>query len=325
MAEKKLVLIGPKPEDEAFARAAAAVAEMTVVPYSSVEGAIDGLKAETPAGVMLSVDSETDYQTFEKTIQDTIGLFSETLHANRMHFISPLEVHQLAFLFKSPLFGNLIYRNYKDPQDAGKRYGAVLKASTQDRVFGLSALVRPGVKVQTVKLSVSSQKPEALEAVKNYLLSAKFNARMASLITNAVDELLLNAIYDAPTDDLGKQLYNRLARSTVLKLEGKAEVQMQLAFDGNQVAISVMDQFGSLDKEKLLTHMSKYYGDEAYQLKTTVAGAGLGLATVFRSGASFFFASENGLKTETTIFFKRTDSYKDFKEQFRFLSTQFYF
>jgi len=176
-----------------------------------------------------------------------------------------------------------------------------------------------------VKLVSSTQKNDAVEAVKAYLLGAKFQARTASMIANAVDELILNAVFDAPVDELGKQIYARTARSTAIKLEGPNEVLLKIAFDGQYVAISVIDQFGSLEKSKFLSHVSKVYVDEQYQLRSTVANAGIGLATVFKSGGSFFFVSENRTRTECTVFFKRTVNFKESKEQFRFLSTQFYF
>ena len=53
--------------------------------------------------------------------------------------------------------------------------------------------------------------------------------------------------------------------------------------------------------------------------------SGIGLATVFRSGGSFFFVSESRNRTEVTVFFRKLDSFRDFKDQFKFISTQFYF
>jgi hypothetical protein len=74
-----------------------------------------------------------------------------------------------------------------------------------------------------------------------------------------------------------------------------------------------------------MAHISKVYTNEEYKVRSTVAGAGIGLATVFQSGGSFFFSSDNHVQTEVTVFFRRTDSYRDFKDQFKFLATQFYF
>ena len=176
-----------------------------------------------------------------------------------------------------------------------------------------------------VKLALSSQKQEAVEAIRTYLEAAKFNSRMATSIANAVDEILMNSIFDAPIDELGKPMYAQTPRSTVFELKGRQEVEMKVGFDGSYVAVTAVDHFGSLDKVKLMKHIAKIYTDEEYKVKTSVAGAGLGLATVFQSGGSFFFVSESRTRTEVTVFFKRTESYRDFKDQFRFISTQFYF
>jgi hypothetical protein len=80
-----------------------------------------------------------------------------------------------------------------------------------------------------------------------------------------------------------------------------------------------------LDKAKLLAHVTKVYTEEEYKIKTSQAGAGIGLATVYKTGGSFFFSSESRERTEVTVFFRKTDSYREFRDQFRFFSTQFYF
>src|SRR5690606_20434015 len=116
-------------------------------------------------------------------------------------------------------------------------------------------------KVQLVKLQLSTQKQDAVEAIKNYLIAAKFQSRMATVIANAVDELLMNAIFDAPVDDLGRPTHATTSRATQIQLEGPHAVEMQVGFDGKYVGITAIDMFGSLDKAKLLTHISKIYTD----------------------------------------------------------------
>jgi hypothetical protein len=54
------------------------------------------------------------------------------------------------------------------------------------------------------------------------------------------------------------------------------------------------------------------------------AGAGIGLASIFRSGGSICFACEKEVKTEVTVLFKKTDNFREFKDQFKFIATQFY-
>jgi len=279
---------------------------------------------ETPV-IMVDVSSATQYKQFELAIQNSVGIFSDKISANGIHFISSDDINEVNFLFESPIFGHYICRNYGDPLAAAKRYGYIVRATQKERAFGMKNLIHENTKIQTVIFQNTHQKQEGVEAVRNFLLSAKFKSRMAMTIANAVDELVMNAMFDAPVDELGTQIYSSTPRSTKIKLEGQNSVEMHVGYDGEYVAISAVDLWGSLVKLRLFSHITKRYIDEEYKVKTTVAGAGIGLATVFRSGGSFFFSSESQSRTEVTVFFKRTDNFKEFRNQFRFISTQFYF
>lgn len=324
---KSLILISKRPEDQAFATEVAMAAGLTLERAGDPrEGAQKIASNEDIAIVLADTSDEAQYQALEAAIQETVGLFSDRINSNCFHFISSESLENVQYLIQSPIFGHYILRNYGDNiARSGQHYGRIVKATLQDRAFGLSTLMKPGTKVQVVKLAQSSQKHDAVEAIKNYLVSAKFQSRMATVVANAVDELLMNAIFDAPVDDMGKHIYSSTPRTTLLKLEDKSAVEMHIGFDGEYVGVTAVDKYGSLDKAKLLSHISKIYTEEEYKVKTTVAGAGIGLATVFRSGGSFFFVSESRVSTEVTVFFRRTDNYREFKDQFRFISTQFYF
>lgn len=292
---------------------------------SAKEGAAI-LSKQDIAIVLADTSSSQQYQELETAIQDTVGLFSEKVNSNAFHFLSSEPLEKVDYLIQSPIFGHYILRNFgSDVGLSAVHYGHVVKATLSERSFGLASLLKPTAKVQVIKLASSKQKQEAVEAVKNYLVAAKFQSRMATVVANAVDELLMNAIFDAPVDELGKQAYATLSRSTQLQLTDKAAVELHVGYDGLYVGLTAVDLFGSLDKNKLLAHISKIYKQEEYKVRSAVAGAGIGLATVFRTGGSFFFVSENRVRTEVTVFFRRTDSFREFKDQFRFISTQFYF
>jgi hypothetical protein len=322
-----IILISARPDDQAFGAsvAATAQAELRVEPdpIKAAKLLLGGSGEGTV--IMADVSSEEIYKNFENAIQDTIGLLADRVNANAIHFLSSDPLEKVQYLVQSPLFGHFVLRHYGDPKAAGEHYGRIISATLANRAFGLKKLLKDGAKTQIVKLQVTSQKQDAVEAIKNYLLAVKFQSRMATTIANSVDEILMNAMFDAPTDDLGRPLYSLTARTTVIKLEAKAAVEMHVGFDGEYVGITALDNFGSLDKVKLLSHISKIYTEEEYKVRSSVAGAGIGLATVFRSGGSFFFVSESRHRTEVTVFFKRTDNFREFRDQFRFLSTQFYF
>lgn len=325
MTKKTLLLVSSVPEDQGFGTKVAEIADLDLIVEPDIRKAV--ARIGQGVGDVIFVDGSTEqcYREFETVVRDSLGLFSDRINANVIHWISTLDLQQVSYLFQSPIFGNYINRSYGNTDEAGTRYGFILRAALKDRAFGLENLLPDGTKIQTIKFESSRQKQEAVEAVKNFLIAAKFKSRMATVIANAVDELVMNAMFDAPVDQLGKQIYASTPRDTELKLEGRAAVEMRVGFDRHYVAISAVDSFGSLDKLKLFNHISKRYVEEEYKVRTSTAGAGIGLATVFRSGGSFFFTSEKSVRTEVTVFFKRTDNFREFKDQFRFISTQFYF
>ncbi len=322
---KTLLLISKFPEDIAFARTVAQVNNLEFKheadPATAIRMVGDGF------GDIIFADGSTEavYQSIELAIQEKIGLFSDRINANMIHWISGEDLQKVTYLFESPVFGHYISRTYGNPVEAGNRYGMLVQSTLAERAFGLKNVMSKGTRTQEVKFGNTKQKQEAVEAVKNFLLAAKFKTRMATVIANAVDELVMNAMFDAPVDALGKQIYVSTPRDKEMQLTGKSEVEMHVGYDSTYVAITAIDHFGSLDKLRLFSHISKRYVEEEYKVKTSVAGAGIGLATVFRTGGSFLFSSEKGVRTEVTVFFRRTDNFREFKDQFRFISTQFYF
>lgn len=322
----KLLVLSKRPEDQLFAQEVANLVDLSLEVVFTEKEAVEVIERDEAAVIFVDGSTEEQYQAFETAIQSRIGLFSDKVNANFIHYISGSDLQKVQYLLESPIFGHFISRNFdKEVREAATRYSMLLKATRMDRAFNLKNLVPEATKIQSIQFKNTSQKQQGVEAVKNFLLAAKFKNRMATVIANAVDELLMNAMFDAPVDSLGKPMYDTTPRDTAIELAGSHLVELMVAFDGNYVAVTAVDHFGSLDKAKLFSHISKRYIEEEYKVKNAVAGAGIGLATIFRSGGSFFFSSESRVRTEVTVFFKRAENFRDFKDQFRFISTQFYF
>ncbi|MFN7683861.1 MAG: hypothetical protein ACK5QT_00415 [Oligoflexia bacterium] len=322
---RSLILISSLPADAQFAAQAAATAGLALRTVKNPADAVKLIAVEE--GCVLLVDASTQelYAQFERSVQDTLGLFSSRLSANHIHYLSSAGIYEVPYLIQSPLFGSYIHRNFELDPHVGQHYGRLLAATVHDKAFGTEKLVKPGSRIQTIQLKMALQKQEAVEAVRNYLIALKFQSRMATVIANAVDEILMNAIFDAPVDQMGKSIYDSTSRATNFLLEGQRAVELHVGYDGQYVTLTAVDQYGSLDKNRLLAAISKIYTEQEYKVRSSVAGAGIGLASVFHSGGSFLFSSEQGSRTEVTVFFRRCESYREFKSQFRFLSTQFYF
>lgn len=280
--------------------------------------------AGTFAAIFVDGSDAGFYSKFETALQETVGLFSDRLNANQIHFFSNEPLHLTPYLVESPLLGHFILRKFENIEQSAQHYSRIVRVSGGDKEFGLASFFGPQAKIQTVKLLKSSQKQDAVEATRQFLIAAKFKARMATSIANAVDEILMNAIYDAPVDAMGKPLHVSAARTTELDLSGPSEVELQIGFDGTHIAISAIDLYGSLEKTRLMAHLARHYATDEYKVKGTKAGAGIGLATIFKMGGSVLFRAEAQTKTESTVIFERKDNHKTFKDQFKFISTLFY-
>lgn len=322
-----LLLVSNRPDDLIFANKIAEMAGLALLQTMDLDIITEVIKEKDLGAVLVDLGSEESFKAFEAAIHDQVGLFSDRLNSNRFHYISDLDLEEKKFLLESPLFGNFIYRKFGDAAKtikAGIRYSYVVKATLGERAFGIKNFFHPKSQLQTITMKRSTQKQQVVEALRGYLIKAKYPTRMANTIANAVDELIMNAIFAAPTDALGQRTFEHTPRDTDIPLEGKSSIEVSIAFDGVQVGVCATDQFGSVDKQKVLYHLSTLYKDEQYKMKLSVAGAGIGLATTFRNGGSLLFICEKNSKTEVCVIFERLDNIREFKDQFRYVINQFY-
>ena len=321
---KSILLISDQPDDATFlAEVVSEVqADLHIAP-NATEG-VNFLAEHDCAAIFVDVSKTKKLREFEFEAQKKFGLFSDRLQPNLIHFIGEGGIGNNRDAVMSPLFGNFYERFTKDIPDNGKYYGRFVKASESMSTHALGNFLSARGTVQTVVLTNTNQKQEAAEAVRQFLISAKIPARISNMIANAVDELLMNALFDAPCDAFGKALYSSTSRNESRELKPNEQVKMSIGFDGFYVGISVADSYGSVDRNRLLNHVSMNYRDQDYKMRLGQAGAGLGIATVFNSGATLIYHCEAQVKTEATLLYRACSSYREFKGQFKFFSAKFY-
>src|SRR5256885_17127529 len=98
-------------------------AGMTLQTVLKAQDCASMLQEETAKIILVDVSTQSLYEQLEKVVQDSVGLFSDKLSANAIHFLSAEQLENVQYLIQSPLFGHYVMRNYKDPKAAGRRYG----------------------------------------------------------------------------------------------------------------------------------------------------------------------------------------------------------
>lgn len=255
------------------------------------------------------------------------AFFPEELDLNKVHIIvDDLPNLDLKPYSNLPFCSNVIFRSYEkngiSAEECGTHYSRIVHGSQMKEINGIFDLVKDPSICSSKKITESLQKRFVAEGISSQLQKKSWHPKIAMILANAVDELIMNAIFDAPADQNGEQALGKVSRAIDIQLPVSNGVEIQTAFDGEYLIISVIDQMGTLDRPKLIKHLASNYGN----LMTVSrgegdAGAGLGLSLILKNGASLRFACCPKHKTEVTVFVKKENSYAKFREQFRFIST----
>ena len=111
-------------------------------------------------------------------------------------------------------------------------------------------------------------------------MQATRKARLrSSLRRNAVqvtEELLMNAMYQAPVDEAGVRIYADIEPRLRIRRKTPRPVSLRYAIHNKCFYISVRDRFGTLTKETVLRYIHKCLHSRQ-QIDGKTLGAGLGL------------------------------------------------
>jgi len=134
--------------------------------------------------------------------------------------------------------------------------------------------------------------------MESYFKQLGIRLRVLNKANMVVEELLMNAIYDAPVDAEGKELYNHLLRTEPVVLKPEEQGTLSYACDGLLLAVSVEDPFGALDRQTILDYLQSCYEGKAGTLNQSKGGAGRGLFQIMETADLVVMNVNPHLKTE---------------------------
>jgi len=172
-------------------------------------------------------------------------------------------------------------------------------------IFGLEKYVSWGVEIHSQPVTSSKQRPEVIALVDSYFEKVGVRRANRDRMRVVLEEMLMNAIYDAPADPQGNALYNHLPRTTELALKAEEQGVVRYATDGMLIAVSVQDPFGSLKGNTILRYLEHNYGDAASENADhqNKGGAGRGLHQIVENSDLVVFNVDPGKKTEVIALF----------------------
>jgi DNA-binding response OmpR family regulator len=159
-------------------------------------------------------------------------------------------------------------------------------------LFGVEKYLLWGTELHAHDILRASQRTHVVAQLAEAVRARGQSARVASMAMLVADELISNAVHNAPVDTSGAHVRKELARDLEIELGGRDAVTLRWGCDARYLAIEVNDQYGSLDRDTILRSLAKS------DVRESGGGAGMGISLSYRSCDHLVFNLSPGRRTE---------------------------
>ncbi|MCB0366567.1 MAG: cyclic nucleotide-binding domain-containing protein [Bdellovibrionaceae bacterium] len=172
-------------------------------------------------------------------------------------------------------------------------------------IFGLSKYLAWGVDIKSAPIIRSDERGKLIDQMDEYFSGLGIRSTIRERMRTVSEELLMNAIYDAPVDQDGKSMYNHISRNELVILDSAHIGRLQYATDGMLMAVSVSDPNGALSGLTILNYLEKCYGgaEGGHDEDASKGGAGRGIHQIIENADLTVFNIRPGSKTEVIALF----------------------
>jgi hypothetical protein len=175
---------------------------------------------------------------------------------------------------------------------------------TSGDIFGLEKYLNWGIEIKEIEIIDSKERQNVNDQVIEHLTELGIRSSVRTRCQVVIEELLMNAIYDAPVDNLGTPLHNFKARTEAVNLSADQSAKLRFATDGLYLAISVEDPFGVFKKETIFKYLeNNYFQNSEEHLSSGKGGAGKGLFMITESADLVIYNVSPRSKTEVIVLF----------------------
>ena len=171
-------------------------------------------------------------------------------------------------------------------------------------IFGIEKYLPAGTPVHYARLRDFVGRGRAIDTVLGYAEDVRMRRQVRTAIGAVCEELLMNALYDAPVDAAGKPMFADIDPHDRKDTRSPRPVSIRYAATENSFAVAVRDRFGRLAKNTILSYIEKCIHSPV-QIDRKTYGAGLGLYLVANAAASYVVNVAYGIATEVVCTFDR--------------------
>jgi hypothetical protein len=183
-----------------------------------------------------------------------------------------------------------------------EQLAAMRRRIVEDDVLGLERSMAPGTEIQRRVVDDHADKLRCLARLGAFLDQIDAPRRHREAIEQCVDEMVMNALYDAPLGTDGRPLFAGVPIRTRIAQRSAHGVIVQYAHDGRRLAVAVRDAFGTLERATVLAALHKCL-HAGRAIESRAGGAGLGLYLMLCSSTAVQLCVVPGVATEVTCMF----------------------
>lgn len=201
-------------------------------------------------------------------------------------------------------FSDLNHLIFQQPEPSFFMQRNLLVTSTKilsNDVFGIEKYLDWGVDIKETIITGNDSRRGALEQLDQDLIKSGLSTTVVRKAHHLADELLMNAIYDAPVDPQSKiPRYNHLTRDVSVELEPSEYARLRYGYDGTILALSIDDPFGGLKREIILKYLKACLEGQFGKINESEGkgGGGMGLYQIMTSSDLLVTNIKPGRKTE---------------------------
>lgn len=319
MSQNTIVLVSRNAIDYLFAEQVAKNLGVRFVQAKSKDELHEVLCANLGCFILWDYDSVLEKRREEAQLNsDLMHYFEKHRVWHRVFALSSHPLRDTIVPGNFHLFSKYLYRNFT--LEATKVYSYIIHNILLPNPFETHPAGIDDLQIQKSRITNSARKIATLQALSIILEKKTIPKRIASSIIQATDELVLNAVFDAPMDQKGKHYKHAHDRADEFELNRKEEVEIELISTQTFLQVSITDYFGSLNKEDFIPLLSKNFSKQEVgaESDSKKADRGLGLYQILNSGLSMQVVIEPGKRTRMSLVVPWVNNVKELRESFRF-------
>ncbi len=162
----------------------------------------------------------------------------------------------------------------------------------EEGMFGVAGVGRVAL------LAQSSHREARFERMHDFFSKHGLSAKAINAINEVSEELVMNALYDAPAE--AGYFKEAVARTEPVNLPPDRACEISYGIDGGHVFVRVRDSFGSLSRRRLHEVLTRCNSKDV-MLDESRGGAGLGLWRIFSTATSISISVIPGQLTDVVV------------------------